>query len=380
MLKKKIVFLTATRADYGKLKSLILATQKKKLFSSFVFITGMHNNAKYGNTWQELKKDKIKNLTKFVNITKNNKQEEVLAKTIFGFSKYIKKIKPDLIIVHGDRVEPLACTITATLNNIMVAHIEGGEVSGTIDDSIRHSISKLSNLHFVTNNSAKKRLVQMGENKKNIFIIGSPDLDILLKKDLPLIEDVKKRYDIFFENYSIFVFHPVTTEYNLIEKQIKCCIKSLVLSKKKYVIIYPNNDLGNEKIFKIFKNFKNNNFFKFIPSMRFENYLSLLKHSDFIIGNSSSGIIEAPYFGVPVINIGSRQKNRLKNARGIHNCNLNVRMILKKIKLVDNIKKKNFKKISYFGTGKSNQKFLKIILQKSFWKINLQKRFVDYEV
>ena len=240
---KNITFITGTRADYGKIKSLIKELQKKhKRFKTNIIITGMHNVKSFGNTKDEIAKDRIKNCYRFNNQSKNKNMDIVLANTIRGINKFIKKNRTDLIIVHGDRVESLAGAITGCLNNIKVSHIEGGEISGTVDEIIRHSITKLSHLHFVTNKIAKKRLEQMGEIKKNIFIIGSPDIDILLKKNLPSILSVKKRYNIIYDNYAICIFHPVTTELKKIKYQTKSLIHSLLKSKFNY--FKPDNDVN----------------------------------------------------------------------------------------------------------------------------------------
>ena len=169
--KKKIVFVTGTRADYGKLKSIIKIMQNSKKFTPILYITGMHNLKSYGSTYTEIEKDKIKNRFRYPNQIPGDGMDIIVSKTIVGFSKFAKKIVPDLIVIHGDRIEPLACAIVGSLNNILVAHIEGGEVSGTIDEILRHSISKLSHIHFVSNLKAKKRLIQMGELAKNIYII-----------------------------------------------------------------------------------------------------------------------------------------------------------------------------------------------------------------
>ena len=165
----------------------------------------MHNLNLYGKTVIELKKDNIKNLHIYKNQSSRISMNQILINTIQGFSKFLSKENPDLVIVHGDRIEPLACAISALLSKTKIAHIEGGEVSGTIDEILRHAISKLSHVHFVSNNIARKRLIQMGENKKNIFITGSPDVDIILDKKLPKLSHVKKRYDINFDNYAIAI-------------------------------------------------------------------------------------------------------------------------------------------------------------------------------
>ena len=335
----------------------------------------MHLIKKYGHTKDEIDKDKIINCYRFNNQSKNMSMDITLAKTIKGINKFISNNKTDLIVVHGDRVESLAGAITGCLNNIKVAHIEGGEISGTIDEIIRHSISKLSHVHFVTNKIAKQRLLQMGESNNNIFTIGSPDADIILKKGLPNLNLVKKRYSIKFENYAICIFHPVTTEQNKIEYQIKSLLNLLVKSKFNYVILLPNNDLGSEIILeKIHLLKKKNKNFKLLSSMRFEYYLTLLKNSNFIIGNSSSGIMEAPYYGVPTIDLGSRQKNRAQiNSVISVNDYSKLKQLINKFK----VKKYKFKPLQYFGNGNSHKKFLSILNQKRIWSIKNQKQFIQ---
>ncbi len=374
---KKIIFTTGTRADYGKIKSILINLQKNKKFEVFLFVTGMHNLKTYGSTYDEIYKDKIKNITRFNNQKKNDGMETMLSKTIDGFKKYVDKIKPDLIIVHGDRVEALACAIVGSLNNIKVGHIEGGEISGTIDEVLRHSISKLCNFHFVTNNLAKKRLIQMGEINSNIFTIGSPDVDLILRKDLPSIEKTKKRYQINFINYAIAIFHPVTNELYNLKKEINVFVDSIIKSKKNFILIYPNNDNGTDVILNKYKKIKSNKI-KIFPSIRFEYYLSLLKNSNFIIGNSSSGIMEAPYYGIPTIDLGNRQLNRVK-LDSIINLSLNQKKIIKYINFFSS-KKIEYKKTLFFGKGNSSKKFIQILNKKNIWKYENKKQFNEISI
>lgn len=376
---KKIIFVTGTRADYGKIKSLIVELKKRKKFKIFIFVTGIHNLKVFGKTRDQLVFDKLGSLHFFNNQSheiKNNSMDLILAKTINGLNKFINKIKPDLLVVHGDRVESLAGAIVGSLNNIRVAHVEGGEVSGTIDEALRHSISKLAHVHFVTNNKAKKRLEQLGERSKNIYVIGSPDVDIILGKNLPSINDTKKRYNIIFKKYAILILHPVTTAVEKIKNELKVLYEVLVETKFNYIVLYPNNDSGSELIFDFIKKklskLKN---FRILPSMRFENYLTLLKNSYFIIGNSSSGIMEAPYYGVATLNLGTRQFNRA-NLKSIYNLEYKKHQISKKIEYFSK-KKIILKKIFYFGNGNSHLKFCRILDQKNFWLIDKQKVFVE---
>lgn len=373
---KKIVFLTATRADYGKLKILIKNLQENKNFKIYVFVTGMHNLKKFGSSWMKIQLkeyDNIKNVFRFHNQISSDSADIILAKTVTGFAKYTKKIKPDLIVVHGDRVEPLACSAVGALNNFKTAHIEGGEVSGTVDEIIRHSISKLSHIHFVTNKNAKKRLIQMGELSKNIFIIGSPDIDIMMSSNLPPISEVKKHYNIKFENYGIGVLHPVTTDIKKFKKYIKIFVNVMKKSKQQFVLIYPNNDFGSNYIFEEYKKLKTFSNIRLLPSMRFESYLTLLKNSNFIIGNSSSGIMEAPVYGIPTVNIGNRQNNRSK-LKTIHNVHFNETKLLKLIDYLFTNKVK-YRSQKEFGKGKSFKLFENALNSKNFWKIDVQKTF-----
>jgi UDP-N-acetylglucosamine 2-epimerase (hydrolysing) len=375
---KKIVFLTASRADYGKLKTLIVNLQKKKNFKVYVFVTGMHNVKKFGSTWMKIKLkkyDNIKNVFRFNNQTTIDSTDIILAKTIAGFAKYVKKIKPDLIVVHGDRIEPLACSAVGALNNFRTAHIEGGEVSGTVDEIIRHSISKLSHIHFVTNQNAKKRLIQMGELSKNIFIIGSPDIEIMMSNKLPDISDVKKHYNIKFDNYGIGILHSVTTDMQNFKKYVKIFTNVIKKSKQQFILIYPNNDFGSNYIFKEYEKLKKNDNIRLLPSMRFEFYLTLLKNSNLIIGNSSSGIMEAPVYGVPTINIGNRQNNRSR-LKTIHNVDFNQKKLLK---LIDYFftKKIKYTEQKEFGEGESFKLFENALNSNYLWKIDVQKTFKE---
>ena len=373
-MKNKIIFLTGTRADFGKMKSIILLLKKNKLFSIEIFVTGMHLIKRYGYTINEIKKLGINNIYTFNNQKTNDQMDVCLSKTIKGFSSLVKKRKPNLIIVHGDRLEALAGAIVGLFNNILVARIEGGEVSGTVDESIRHSISKLSHLHFVSNLSSKKRLIQLGEKKSKIFVIGSPEIDIMNSKNLPSINEVKKIYKIGFIKYSILIFHPVTTEYNQLSKQIRILIKALKLSGRQYVAISPNNDKGSKFIFNEYRKLKKNKNFLIFPSMRFEFFLTLLKNCEFIIGNSSAGVREAPYYGIPTINLGSRQNARF-NSYSIKNIVFDEELIIKSINSLDKTNK--IKKQKYFGAGNSALRFRRIILKKNFWKTKIQKKFMD---
>ena len=368
---KKICFLTGTRADFGKLKPLIDKTIHNKNFECYIFVTGMHTLKKYGSTYDEVLKMGYKNIFVYMNQTNSSDMDTVLANTVLGLGNFVKEIEPDILIVHGDRLEALAGAIVGSFNNIYVGHIEGGELSGTIDELIRHSITKMSHIHFVCNKDAKKRLIQMGENKESIFIIGSPDIEIMKSKKLPSLEKAKKRYDIKFDEYGILIFHPVTTELNILKQQISNVVSAVKKSDKNHIVIYPNNDMGSDIIFDAYEELKSPKF-KLFPSIRFEYFLTLLKNANYILGNSSVGIREAGVYGIPSIDIGSRQKNRSKN-KSIYHVEANEQAILNAILKVN----KKTKKTNEFGSEKSADKFISILKNKKTWQISYQKQFVD---
>jgi UDP-N-acetylglucosamine 2-epimerase (hydrolysing) len=371
---KKILFLTGTRADFGKIKSLISILDVHSEFEVFVFVTGMHLQKEYGYTVIEIERCEFCNVHTFENHTHETTMDLTLAKTIEGLSSYCKEVQPDMMVVHGDRVETLAGAIVGSLNNILVAHIEGGELSGTVDELIRHSVSKLSHIHFVSNSDAAKRLLQMGEMKSSVYTIGSPDIDIMFSPDLPSIERVKEYYEIAFDHFAIVMFHPVTTEVNDMKEYADHFVNALLNDSHNYVVIYPNNDLGSQYIIENYKKLTDNPRFRVFPSVRFEYFLTLLKNSQFVIGNSSAGIREAPYYGIPIINIGTRQQNRALHA-DILNVSYEERDIAQALAVIDQHKIQNTD--SDFGLGNSAELFLESLQKSDIWRINHQKQFRD---
>lgn len=369
--KTKIVFVTGTRADYSKIKSLMHKVEKSKQFELYIFVTGMHMSKNFGMTANEVAKAGFKNIFHFINHDRYYQMDKALAATIEGFSKFINELSPQLIVVHGDRVEPFAAASVGVLNNILVAHIEGGELSGTIDDSLRHAISKLAHIHLVNDEKAKKRLIQLGEDEKSIFIIGSPDLDILYSNPVSL-DQAKEYYNINFKNYAIAIFHPVVTEFHTMKKQADEFVKALKQSEKNYIVIYPNNDLGFEFILENYKKLEGNDKFKFFPSLRFEYFMVLLKHADFIIGNSSCILKEAVYLDTAGINVGSRQQNR-EGLSQVTSVACKSEEILKAITCSIKIQKKKI----LVKPQRSDEKFIKLLENGDFFRINKQKIFKD---
>lgn len=374
---KKIVFLSGTRADWGKIKALVQEVKESKKFEYKIFACGMHLLELYGKTFIEIYKDGFDE----VYLAKAHKYQEkmdlALADSIKQFSNFVKDYKPDLIVIHGDRLEALSGAIVGAFNNILVAHIEGGEVSGTIDESIRHAISKLAHLHFVAHSEAKKRLIQLGEREEDIFVIGSPDIDLMLSPTLPSLKEAEKHYyqiEPFKGDYAIFLYHPVTTENQELEKNITQTLKALKKSGLNYIVIYPNNDLGSKTILKAYKSLEEDSHFALFKSLKFEAFLTLLKNARFIIGNSSAGIREAPIYAIPCINLGNRQEGRYKEGEGIISVKEREKEILEAIKEAQSL---SLSSKLEFGKGESAKEFISVLEGGEIWSKKLQKKFVD---
>tara|TARA_R110002020_G_scaffold188328_5_gene387070 strand:+ start:5311 stop:6435 length:1125 start_codon:yes stop_codon:yes gene_type:complete len=373
-MKKRIVFLSGTRADFGKMKSLIQVIHDADDFDYNIFATGMHLLEKYGLTVIEIEKCGFKNIHRYSNYTSETTMDLTLARTIEGFSAFVKQEKPDLIIVHGDRSEALAGAIVGSLNNILVGHIEGGEVSGTVDELIRHAVSKLSHIHFVSNDIAANRLVQLGELEESIFTIGSPDLDILFSKTLPKLSVSKAYYEIPFDKYALLLFHPVTTEIDEMELYAEYLVQAVLDDDHNYIVVFPNNDMGSSAILKAYEKLRGNKRFRIFPSLRFEHFITLLENAQFLLGNSSAGIHEAPYLGVPTINIGRRQENRdIDNTEiiNVENYTENILGGIARVKMINSVPKKPI------VSGNSANQFLKTLRSKALWDLDHQKQFKD---
>ncbi len=370
---KKILFITGTRADYGKIKSLMQALEQSENFSLYVYISGMHLLEKYGSTYNEVLKDGYSNVQIAYGQHFSDSMSYNTGNVICDLTGYVSSVRPDMIVVHGDRIDALAGAVVGALNNIRVAHIEGGEVSGTIDESIRHAISKFAHFHFVSNGEAKSRLIQLGEAGTNIHVIGSPDIDIMLSPDLPDIESAKQRYGIPFEKYGILMYHPVTTQFSMTRQYIKELVDAVLASDKQYIVIYPNNDLGTEIILSEYHRFEGNPNFRIFPSIRFEYFLTFLKNAEFMIGNSSAGIRETCIYGIPSIDIGDRQSGRyvpeiLKNIQHVNACRSEIEGAISRI---EDYRIKSQK----FGNGDSTKLFMDILQQEEIWTTPIQKQF-----
>jgi GDP/UDP-N,N'-diacetylbacillosamine 2-epimerase (hydrolysing) len=314
----KVFLVTSTRADFGIFKNLISNLKKTNYFNLKIIATGTHFSKKHGFSFSEIKNQKIEIYKKVV-ITNNASSPKSLLNDMSILSKsisfLIKKDKPDLFIVLGDRYEIFAVALSAYLNKVPIAHIHGGEVTqGSLDDGFRHCISKMSNLHFVTHNAYKKRLIQMGENPKTVYNVGSLGVENIYKTKLLSKEQLEKSLKINLKkNILLVCLQPEITKTLTINLANETLSALKFYNDKSIIFTMPGADLYNDIIFKkIFKFTKKNSNCVLFRTLGSQKFLSFLKIADVIIGNSSSGILEMPTFKKPTINIGDRQKGRVK--------------------------------------------------------------------
>ena len=315
----KIFLVTSTRADFGIFKNLISDLKKTNYFNLKIIATGTHFSKKHGFSFSEIKNQKVEIYKKVV-ITNNVSSPKSLLNDMSILSKsisfLIEKDKPDLFIVLGDRYEIFAVALSAYLNKVPIAHIHGGEVThGSLDDGFRHCISKMSNLHFVSHNAYKKRLIQMGENPKTVYNVGSLGVENIYKTKLLSKKELEKSLKINLKkNILLVCLQPEITKtltINLVNETLSAL---KFYNDKSIIFTMPGADLYNDIIFKkIFKFTKRNSNCVLFKTLGSQKFLSFLKIADVIIGNSSSGILEMPTFKKPTINIGDRQKGRVKS-------------------------------------------------------------------
>lgn len=371
-MTRSLLFVTGTRADFGKLEPLAIAARDAGFRVSF-FVTGMHMMDRYGLTKIEVHRLAGVEVFEFLNQREGDPQDMILAKTVVGFSDFLAEHRPDLVIVHGDRVEALACALVCATNYIRCAHIEGGEVSGTIDEIFRHCNTKLAWCHFVSSEQARARVMALGEAPEAIHVIGSPELDKHGASSGVTIDEVKARYAIPFDAYGIAVFHPVTSEAASMGAQADALFGALEESGRNFVVILPNNDPGSEDIFRAIDRLPEARFRR-IPSMRFNYFSELMKNARCMVGNSSAGVREAPFLGTPSLDVGTRQTNRAEAPSIFHAAATDRAAILA---FLAEEWGQRYASDTAFGEGRAADRFVAILRDPAFWARGMQKEFRD---
>ena len=383
--KKKIFFLSGKKGGFDAMLPLLKLIKKKRDFDLKVILTDQHLDKKFGETYKtcvnELGKKQIKKIKTYQKNDSAISRNIGMSILLKNLSKYFERSKPDLFIIYGDRMESLIGSIVALNFEIPICHFQGGDLSGNIDEKIRHSITKLSDLHLTSNSKSLSRIIKMGENKSCSFSIGDSHVDSILKikkeKEKFSLNRIKKKYNLE-EKYAVFLMHPDGFSK---EKNKKFCNNVLSALKDlnlQIICIYPCTDIGYEGIISELKKFnKKYKRFKLYKTIEHLDFIFLLKNCNFFIGNSSSGIIESPYLKIPFINLGNRQKGRLFSSNVIHT-KFDKNFIFKAIKKTQ---KKNFKnklkKTKFlYGNGKSYLQAYNII-KKKIGKLSSFKTFYE---
>lgn len=388
-MKYKVCIITGTRADYGLLRNLIFRLYNNEKIDFRLVVTGSHLSDKFGNTQDEIVKDGIEKYVKIPIMLEDDSKSGMAKATgdaMIKFAEYFNNEAPDLLIVLGDRYEILAAVIAARMCGIAIAHMSGGDITeGAIDDAIRHAITKMSELHFPGCEQSARRLIQMGEQPENVYNVGEPGVENCLNMNFLSRKELRKNLDFSFveKSYCVVTFHPVTLENNTGIGQVKELIQAMdSIPDMGYIVTMANADAGGRAIndYWLHEQKKHENWLV-VPSLGVVRYLSAVRYAKAVIGNSSSGIVEAPALGIPTVNIGDRQKGRMI-ADSVVCCEPLCESIVKAIKNAISeefhIMAKNAD--SPFGDGTTSERIEKIIieyLEKN--KLKNEKRFYDID-
>ena len=385
---KKICIVTGSRAEYGLLYWLMKSIDSNPNLELQIIVTGMHLSVDFGLTYKEIEKDGFIINKKIETVLSSDTSSAVSKSTGIGlisFADAYNELNPDIVLILGDRFEILPAAISATFSNILLGHIHGGETTeGAFDESIRHSITKMSWLHFVATNEYKKRVIQLGENPKRVFNVGGLGVDSIKKTSLLSMNELTKVTNIHFKEKNLLVtFHPVTLEKNNSQKSLMALLRALEnFDDIGIIFTMPNADPGGSFVKKLIHEFAFNYKERVIVfnSMGRLNYLSALQFVDGVVGNSSSGLIEAPTFKIGTINIGDRQTGRIK-AKSVIDCAPSESSIIEAINLL--YSKKFQKKLSLienpYGNGNSSITIVKILEEDlNINELHLQKHFFDH--
>ncbi len=378
MKKRRIAVITGTRAEYGYLFPILEKIRSDRSLELQLIVTGMHLSKEHGLTYKMIERDGFKIKAK-VQMDLNTDKSEGMAKAlgieITGIAKVLSSLKPDIVVIFGDRLEAFAGAAAAAYMNIATAHIHGGDRSkGDIDERVRHAITKLAHIHFPATEKSRTRIIKLGERPDNVFKVGSSTVDSLKSLKYKSKAEVMKELGFWENDYILILQNPVTTEPEESGRQMTETVKAVKAFDNAKVVIEPNSDAGYKGIKKALQ--KINGSVRIFTNLKRMDYLSLLKHAAVLVGNSSSGIIEAPYFKVPVVNIGIRQQGREKSTN-IIDAKDNAASIKKAVQkaLSDTAFAKKVRGCkNLYGDGRSAERITKILKNIKITKSLLQKQ------
>lgn len=381
--KLKICVVTGTRADYGIYVPLLEALRNIDDYELGLLVTGMHLSPNYGNTVNEIIEDGYPVIDK-VDILLQNSSHGNMSRSvgmgILGMTSAFERYNPDLVFVLGDRGEMLAAAISASHLNIPVAHLHGGEVSGSIDESVRHAITKFSHIHFPSTELSAERITKMGERPEYVFPVGALRIDTILNTALPSFSDLKDKYQLAInDEFYLMVFHPVTTDSMPVGVQVENVLEALLEKGRDIVCILPNSDAGTEEIMNVYERYSQEERITYIKNFQQLDYLTVLKHCYAMVGNSSSGILEAASFQKAVINIGSRQTGRekSKNVIDVEPTKAGIKETLNRIEEKEFLEElASIKNI--YGDGKAAKRILSALESADLKDIRLIEKMITY--
>ena len=386
---KRICILTATRAEYGLLRNVIHKLSGEKEFQVDVVVTGAHLAPEYGSTFREIEQDGIR-IDRKIPILLSSDMPASVSKTmglaLIAFSDYFEEKQPDMLVVLGDRYETLAVCIAAMNQRIPIAHLYGGEkTEGAIDEAIRHAITKLSYLHFTSTEEYRRRVIQLGEQPDRVFCVGAMGVENVVKQSIMTKRELEASIGFELgESFAVVTYHPVTLETGAIASQIQELLTALLrMENMKYIITKANADAGGRQINRLLDQFAKENKERIfvIGSLGMKRYLSALRWCKMVIGNSSSGIVEAPSFHIPTVNIGDRQKGRLQ-AESVINCEPDAASIEKSMRraIGNEMMEIASRTLNPYGEGNTSEQIAAIIKETILEdKIQLKKSFFDIE-
>lgn len=387
---KKICVVTGTRAEYHLLFPLLKRLKKDSELELILAVTGSHLNENYGNTYKDIEKDGFIIDVKVDILQREDTIHDInvaMSKAIEGFDSFFSKKKPDLVVLLGDRYELLSVAVVAMNYQIPIAHIHGGETTeGAIDEGIRHSITKMSYLHFASCEEYRNRIIQLGENPNRVFNVGGLGVENIKQEKLMTLSELEESLDFSLkERFAVVTFHPVTLEDNTVGDEFLKVLQALEhIDNLKVIFTKANADTGGMRINSLIDAYVRERSDKCIAvySLGLIRYLTALKYAAIVIGNSSSGILETPSFAVPTVNIGDRQKGRIQ-AKNIINCQTETKSIIDAIRKGLDEKFKDYvaDTISPYGDGHASEHIVKIIKQTLLVShINLKKQFYDISI
>ena len=311
----KTAIITGSRSEYGILRSVIRGISLESNLEPKILVTAMHLEEEFGNTVNDIMSDGFEIAGSFPGCPRFDTPYSMtlsVAQSIRGCARVLREIKPDILVVLGDRPEALGSAVAATYLGIPIAHIHGGESTGNVDDLARNAITKLSHIHFAATKKSGERVLKMGERPDRVHVVGAPGLDEVVESEYLGTKELEDRYGFTSETgMALLVQHPVTSQHEESGRQIRQSLEALSEFDLRTVVIYPNSDAGGRRMIRVIRSFcdRDRNFTAY-PSIPRRDYLGLLNSASVMVGNSSSGIIEAPSFHLPVVNIGIRQDGR----------------------------------------------------------------------